>query len=973
MDIWRNLGQIEDLLERVVTRRTGVAAFRLYRELLDECSAGALDAGPESSQRLALRIGALRLEDIHMLLDCLTLRFWLLNQTEKAQIIRVNRERERLATPERPRPESIAEAIRILKMEGRPATEVRSVLARLNIEPTLTAHPTEARRKAILDKQKAFAESLIEQDRQDLTPAQRRALEARLERLVLLLHVTDDVRSHRPEVMDEVRNGLHFLRTSIWEAVPRLYEDLAEALQVYYEDETAAHGGSRIDSSGAAPEGMARRNGPAAPHAVTDSVAESCVRGRPPIVLRYRTWIGGDADGNPHVTAEVTRQTLELLRDAALERYIGSLEELGLELSISDRRAAPRPALRESIAADLSSGLIQEHWRRRFEHEPYRLKVLCIIEKLRRVRQNRSDYGAAEFVADLRAMQDSLVAVGVPAHTAHDSLGRLILRAETFGFHLASLDLRQHSERHEAALAELLKAARLCEDYATREEHQRVTILEAALTSPDAAPATHERYTEETRSTLDRLAACADVARRDPEALGSYIVSMTHEVSDVLEVLYLLKVAGLWRLHDGRVAAAMDVVPLFETIDDLARAQTLLENLFAGHAYRRHLAARGNVQEVMLGYSDSNKDGGYWMSNWALHSAQSVIAKVCGRAGVTLRLFHGRGGTVGRGGGRASRAILSSPMESRNGRIRFTEQGEVVTFRYGLPDITRRHLEQIVSAMIVATARADLPARAAGEHTTVGSGTLASREPSEMTTCADSSQVDPSVRLDLMSTLAESAMTAYRALVRDPEFWSWFTRASPIEHISTLPIASRPAARSGREVDFDGLRAIPWVFAWTQMRYNVPGWYGLGHAVASLATTRPSAMNLLHGLFRHWEFFRAIVDNAQQEMARARLAAARLYAERIGDAGGFHARIAAEFDRASRAVLAITGQKALLDNNPTIQLLIAFRNPATDLLNVLQVELLRRYERATDENRASLRLLLQRSINAIASAMQSTG
>lgn len=914
MDLWQSFELMDTMLDRVVARRAGAAPQRLYHELLDACTGGALEAGPNATARLLSRIRALSLDDIHVLLDCLTLRFWLHNQAEKAQIIRVNQSRERTAALDRPPRESIAEAVYALKSEGRTEAEILAVLRRLDIEPTLTAHPTEARRNSILDKQKAIAEDLLAQDRDDLTPQQNRELVRHMEHLVLLLYITDHVRSQRPGVLDEVRNGLHFLRTSIWETVPRLYEDLAEALR-------SAYGWS----------------------------------GRLPIVLRYRTWIGGDADGNPNVTPEVTRQALDLLREAAIDLHLESLERLGPELSISDRRVPPSAQLMKSIADDLSAGLVNAERQKRFASESCRLKIACMIEKLRRIRDGGTDHTALQFLDDLRVLQSSLSAAGLDELAMQGELARCIVRAETFGFHLAALDLRQHSARHEVALAELFKAAGVCGEYLACDEAARIDLLQRELSTPRPLRTSDLQLSASSQAILDRLTVFADAARRDPSALGSYIVSMTHEVSDVLEVLLLMKETGLWKLQNGQVRTMMDVAPLFETIEDLQHAADLLERLFSVEVYRKHLAAREQMQEVMLGYSDSNKDGGYCMSNWMLQNAQFVIAGVCRRAGVQLRFFHGRGGTIGRGGGRANRAILASPPESRSGRIRFTEQGEVVTFRYGLPAITRRHLEQIVSAMILGTARApnELPAR---------SGTSEA--------AADSVQTE---RYELMNELAQRSMAVYRSLVHDADFWPWFTRVSPIEHISSLPIASRPVARGVGEVDFDNLRAIPWVFAWTQMRYTVPGWYGLGAGVEALAASRPDALDRLRQLYRSWEFFRTLIDNAQQEMARARLPAAALYADRTGDIGGFHARIVEEFERARRAVLSITEQKALLDNNPVIQSPIRFRNPATDLLNLLQVELLRRYDAAPADHRESLRLPLQRSINAIASAMQSTG
>jgi phosphoenolpyruvate carboxylase len=391
------------------------------------------------------------------------------------------------------------------------------------------------------------------------------------------------------------------------------------------------------------------------------------------------------------------------------------------------------------------------------------------------------------------------------------------------------------------------------------------------------------------------------------------------------------------------VSCPLDLVPLFETIEDLDAAADRMAALFRLPLYRLQLEARGGLQEIMLGYSDSNKDGGYWMANLALHRAQRSLADACRAEGVAFRLFHGRGGTVGRGGGRANRAILGLPANVHNGRIRITEQGEVISFRYALPALARRHLEQVVHAMVRATARVGLlpePAQGGGEDALVGQ-------------------------------IAERGRAAYRELVDAPGFWEWYVAATPVEHISRLPIASRPVSRKSlSEVDFEGIRAIPWVFAWTQARYLVPGWFGTGRALGdALAAGRGET---LARLYRSWEFFRMVVDGAQREMARARLEIAERYAAGAGG-DGFHERIAADFARAREAILAVTGGAELLEDGPVIRKSIALRNPYTDVLSLIQLELMRRWREADPAAREELRDALFLSINGIAAAMQSTG
>jgi phosphoenolpyruvate carboxylase len=395
------------------------------------------------------------------------------------------------------------------------------------------------------------------------------------------------------------------------------------------------------------------------------------------------------------------------------------------------------------------------------------------------------------------------------------------------------------------------------------------------------------------------------------------------------------------------------MVPLFETIDDLDAADDRMETLFTHPVYADHLAARDGFQEIMLGYSDSNKDGGFWMANWALHKAIHDLGVVCQEHDVDLRLFHGRGGTVGRGGGRSSQAIRGLPPVVHNGRIRMTEQGEIISFRYALPDIARRHLEQLVNATLTATAQAqdttstNLPAGA-------------------VSTTSDTAA--------LMDELAAHAREAYRDLIDDPDGWPWYTQTTPIQHISRLPIASRPVSRGGDEVDFDGLRAIPWGFAWTQTRYLVPGWYGTGHALSRLLDERPEALSTLQSLYRQWPFFREALNSAQREMARARLPIAAQYDALSDPDTSFHDAIVADYERAEQAILQITGQDSLFDNSPVLKKSIRLRNPYTDVLNLLQIELMRRYradDTATDADTLSEALLL--SLNGVAAAMQSTG
>ncbi|NCF38959.1 MAG: phosphoenolpyruvate carboxylase, partial [Planctomycetia bacterium] len=481
--------------------------------------------------------------------------------------------------------------------------------------------------------------------------------------------------------------------------------------------------------------------------------------------------------------------------------------------------------------------------------------------------------------------------------------------------------------------------------YAALDETGKAAVLRKELATSRPLLARDAAVAAETREMLDTLAVVKQVVDREPAAIGSYIVSMAHAASDLYEVLVLLREVGLWHRDGDAVTCPIDVAPLFETVDDLAGAKAVLEGMFEDPAYVGQLEARGRFQEIMLGYSDSNKDGGYWAANWRLQVAQDELARTCRNAGVEFRFFHGRGGTVARGGGRAHRAILSSPVASRNGRIRFTEQGEVISFRYAMPALANRHLEQIANAMLLASSGC--------------AGT------------ADEASVDAVDAADgMMDELAKISRESYRDLIDEPGFWPVFEDRSPVRFIGELPIASRPVSRSGGGLHFENLRAIPWVFAWTQMRCNVPGWYGIGTAFERLVLGDPSNLDACRSAYRAGGHFRAFIDNAQQEMARARLMVGGWY---LGTEDGLHPRIVEEFDRAERAVLEITGQDGLLDNNPVIRESIRERNPDTDLINALQVELLRRVREGAFDDEVEMKNVVLLGVNALAAAMQSTG
>ena len=887
------------LLGRVIKRQASPEVLTLVEELRRLTKQAITQHEPHLRNQVIERIKGLELEEIEWLLRAFTTFFYLVNQSEQQEIIRINRERARLL-PEVDRVESIDEAVGILRRADYKLEDVLKIVSCLDIQPTLTAHPTEARRRTILYKQQYLA-SLIDQLRYNKpTPGERDEILHQIHNQVGLLVASDKVRASKPTVTDEVENGLHYLRNAIWETIPRIHKDVVNAIERHYNQ--------TVDV---------------------------------PVFLKFRSWIGGDRDGNPNVTAEVTRETLSMHRRTALARYLEDLRLLRRDLSISELKLKIPAALYESIDKDEDVLHLTAHEARQFVQEPFRQKITFMMRRIKLARDgDYAIYNSKGFVEDLRLLARALTEMGYEKLVSHGRLSKLIVQAQAFGFHMVSLDIRQHSRHHGNAVCALFRVSGVCDDYLGLAENQKLDLLTKELRNPRPLLPHGVELAEDVQEVLDTFAVIRETVEWSPNALGSYVISMTHAVSHVLEVLLLAKETGLWQIEGDTVRSPIDVVPLFETIEDLDLSGVLLTDMFEHPVYRKHLVERDLMQEVMLGYSDSNKDGGYWMANWALHKAKRHIGKICKDAGIDLRLFHGRGGTVGRGGGRAGQAIIAMPRIIHNGRIRFTEQGEVISFRYALPAIAHRHLEQIVRAMMIAPLRvADVQEDAV-----------------------------------IMERIADVSMKAYRKLIDDPEFWPWYASSTPIEQISRLPIASRPVSRgSVHHVDFDDLRAIPWSFAWTQTRYIVPGWYGAGEGLEKLLNDHGSD---LKRMYKEWPFFQAVLNSAQREMARTRLDVASEYLTLASDpeAGQrMNQRIIEDYQKAEAAILEITGLENLCGHVPVFQKSVKLRNPYSDVLNLLQIELIRRSRNHLEPDRDRLAHALLLSVNGIAAAMQSTG
>jgi phosphoenolpyruvate carboxylase len=900
-----------DCLGETIVEQEGRGLYDLVEEirgLSKAFRAGDAAAG----ERLNARIAGLRPDEAHGVAKAFAAYFQLVNLAEEQERLRVLRSRLREAE-ERGEvvEETLADAVARLSRDGYSAAEARALFGRVCLMPVFTAHPTEAKRRTILFKLDRLTALLSRLEAADVVPEERRDCLDGVREEIVALWQTEETRAHRISVIDEVRNGLYYFESSLFDLVPRLHSKLRRALQ-------AAYPGDSFPA---------------------------------PALLRFGSWIGGDRDGNPHVDPDVTEETLREHQQMALRLHQRSLERIGNHLSSSARRGTS-DALRQSLENDAL--LFPEDAHRgsqRYPDQLYRQKLALVRRKLAATQEAaarpwRADHrprpgvyrSAREYAADLRLLQDSLRQHG-GERLADGRLAGVIAQAECFGFHLATLDLRQHSGRHASALAEVL-ARYGASDYESWAEERKLTLLTAELLGSRPLTPTPLDFSPDTNETLElfRLARRAH-ERLGPEALDSYVISMTRSASDVLSVLLFARDAGC--------ADALDVVPLFETIADLRQAPEILERLFANPAYRAHLERRGGTQQVMIGYSDSNKDGGYLSANWELHLAQRRIPAVCEKNGFRLTLFHGRGGTVGRGGGRTNHAILAQPPESVRGRLKLTEQGETITARYAIPALAERHLEQLLHAVIVASAqrpRKSSPSRGGAWETA-------------------------------LSDLAARSWEAYRAFVTDPLALRYFREATPIDAISQLNIGSRPARRGGGD-GIENLRAIPWVFAWTQSRVALPGWYGIGTAVAGWAGDDDARWQLLAQMYGEYLYFRTVVDNAQMSMRKADMRIAAWYASLAAPEAreAVFPRLRAEFERAEAALLRLTGQRDLLDHEPWLQRSIKVRNPYIDPMNAVQVALLKRLRAARDPGEAeALRVAVLVSVNGLAAGLRNTG
>ncbi|OKH63456.1 phosphoenolpyruvate carboxylase [Mycobacterium sp. SWH-M5] len=827
----------------------------------------------------------------------------------------IHRERRRavhVAAGKPPQDSSLAATYRKLDAAGLDAAKVADALSGALVSPVITAHPTETRRRTVFETQHRITELMRLRLHGHTRTEDNRDIEIELRRHILTLWQTALIRLSRLKISDEIETGLRYYEAAFFDVIPQVNAEVRDAL---------------------------RQRWPEA-----DLLAEP--------ILRPGSWIGGDRDGNPNVTPEVVRLATGRAAYVALEHYFDEITALEQELSMSARLVKVTPALAALADTCHEPARADEPYRRALRVIHARLTSTA-REILDEQPEHELDLGLeryrtpAEFLADLDVVDDSLRTNGSGV-LADDRLGRLREAVRVFGFHLSGLDMRQNSDVHEEVVAELLAWAGVHPDYASLSEPQRVELLAGEIATRRPLIREGADLSELARKELGIVAAAARAVKvLGPQAVPNYIISMCQSVSDMLEAAVLLKEAGLLDISDGTPYAPVGIVPLFETIDDLQRGSSILEAALDLPVYRRMIDARDGHQEVMLGYSDSNKDGGYLAANWALYRAELDLVESARKTGIRLRLFHGRGGTVGRGGGPSYDAILAQPPGAVKGSLRITEQGEVIAAKYAEPRIAHRNLETLLAATLEASL---LDVEGLGE------------------------EAEPAYQV--LDELAALAQQAYSELVHEtPGFVEYFKTSTPVSEIGALNIGSRPTSRKPTTSIAD-LRAIPWVLAWSQSRVMLPGWYGTGSAFENWIGTDPHGerLKVLQDLYARWPFFRTVLSNMAQVLAKADMGLAARYSELVEDPdlrARVFDKIVAEYDRTIRMHRLITGQDDLLADNAALARSVFNRFPYLEPLNHLQVELLRRYRSGETDELVQRGILL--TMSGLATALRNSG
>lgn len=902
----RDVRSLGKLLGDVLREQVGEELFQLVETLrllaIERREAdvkGDTTLSNSDLQKAILAVNALDATKAYQLARAFAFYFELINlaETNHRKRRRVAHELNPAAVPQRG---SLRGTLRRMKQAGYTAEQAYEFLGKLRVTPVFTAHPTEVARRLVMFKQRRISYILWRLDRIPTAPERLEALERELTAEITGLWQTNDFRTERPSVRDEIRIGLDYYEASLFATLPRLYNEISGAL--------------------------------AAEYGLKPAPADL------PIVVDYGSWIGGDRDGNPYVTPDVTRDAITMASNLLLKHYGGRLQNLFEQLGSSTMQAPVSQALSDLLASYVAQFHDAEHasLEQRFALEPVRLLVICIMLRLGASPRSSVPFAALpvlppyasadEFQNDLCVVRTSLME-NRGERLAEMLLDPLLLEVRTYGLHLHTLDIRQHARVHAAAVAELADV-------------QRVT--EGALP---------KELSPQTLELMDTVRAIAEIKRKSPRVIRQYVISGATEKEDLLRVIWLARMGGV--VVEGREGdPGLKPVPLFESIEDLQNAPRICRDVWTSEAYKPLLESWNYEQEIMLGYSDSNKDGGMITSTWEIYKAHRALHEVARECGVKLRLFHGRGGTVGRGGGPTHRALYAQPFDGFNGHFRITEQGEVMNWKYSDVVLAERNLELMLAASLDALARPDAKLQCDSCLTGI---------------------LKPEWE-DVLNELSETSYGFYRkSIVEDPEVFTYFEQATPVVELEHAKIGSRPARRSGKR-NFADLRAIPWVFGWMQSRHLVPAWFGVGHALTTFAEKGPESLALLQQMMKEFPLFIDMMRNVEMALVKSDFGIARMYASLVQDEAlreRVWTKILAEFERTKKMVLAVTGQSELLATNPVLARSVRLRNPYVDPMSLIQVELMRR-KRDSGETE-ELNRAITATINGISAGLRNTG
>lgn len=914
----RDIRELGAILGKVLIEQEGKEFFDLEEQLRLLTKSLRSNYSVETKCEIDALIDSLDLDKAGKIVRAFLYYFLLSNTAD--EVHRIRRQRAHAVSGGTPQRGSMEEAVSELSKSGHSFDFVMRILKMTKVVPVFTAHPTEATRQTVLRKILNMSELLLRRETTTLTPDELADLRKELHAEITMLWQTNEIRMNKVSVHDEIRRGLFFFGEILYDAIPVLYERLNRTLKNVFDVEVVS-----------------------------------------PVILKFGSWIGGDRDGHPFVTAEVTKSAFQLQKRQIISLYMKDMDILYDTMSTSTRLVNASREMIDSVEIDkvsLSEQMTEGDLKD--QSEIYRVKVFLIYHKLKNTLEEKGHRyrDSEELIHDLEVMYHSLLA-NKGEIIAESRVLPLLYKARTFGFHLASLDIRQNSTVLLSAVSELLRTSEVEQNFSGLNEIDRVRILTREILNvrPIVSPnLSLSSEATEVSSEFESMVYGKNFAGED--ACSDYIISMSSSVSDVLTAMLFAKEAGLVKARDGKVGQSrLDILPLFETIEDLRRAHVVVTDLLKNDAYMQHLRLRGMVQKIMIGYSDSNKDGGIVTSNYELIKAQINLKNVCDEFGVKLVLFHGRGGSVSRGGGPLNQAILSQPLGTIEGEIKITEQGEMIFVKYAMPEITLRNIELTTSAVLLSTAKYKSGAKDFHNR-----------------------------YLSVFEVISETAMRHYRELVNRKDFLEYFRSVTPIDVIERIEIGSRPPVRN-HGTDMKDLRAIPWVFSWTQNRQLISGWYGFGYALVNAVESGIVSWKDLSEMYDQWEFFKALTDNIEMVLMKADMVIGREYLRLCKNrelSEKLFRMIKEEYDRTCRAVLNITGEENLLDSNPSLQRSLRLRNPYIDPISLVQIKFLQMYR---DEKNASphgadgsesgkrqeILDLLRSTVNGIAAGVRNTG